>query len=149
MFCLMHVLTCLILHSSTVFLNSFCYHLKWCDVRSEAAFPGKDHIRRTLTLLQIPLSIFFTTLIQFREITSTRMLRNVVESGTVFFCQSQCSRWAYWRWDGTHLSSSRMPSPKELKCARMLHTVHFALRVLFTFMSPSVYVMHLFLFETK
>lgn len=39
---------------------------------------------------------------------------------------------------------------KELKCAWMLHTVHFAPRVLFTFMSLSVSVMHLFLFrETK
>lgn len=51
MFCLMHVLTCLIhcqeqrkssfcfpLYSSTqCLLNSFCNHLKWCDVRNEAA----------------------------------------------------------------------------------------------------------------
>lgn len=76
MFCSIRVLTCLIhreeqrkspfclpLYGSTVcLLSCFCHPLKWCDVRREPTFPGKDQAWRTLTLLQIPLSIFLSPL---------------------------------------------------------------------------------------
>lgn len=161
-FCLMHVLTCLIHHeeqrkssfcfplygSTQCLLKRFCNHLKCECMGVKRHFQGKITSEELWLFSKYHWAFLFTPFIHLREITSTRMLRNVVEPGTVFFCQSQCSRWAHWRWDGTNLSSSRMH--QGVKCARMLHTVHFAPRVRFTFMSLSVSVMHLFLFrETK